>query len=54
MSGAIGGGDSTPHIENPQGVVFVQFFIPAKLMYNCRSHAKGQSQNFKIERNEEL
>ena len=49
MSGA------NPPIENPLGVVFVQFFlIPAKLIYNCRSHAKGQSQKFKIERIEEL
>ena len=46
MSGATGGVDSTPP---------VQFFkIPAKLIYNCRSHAKGHSQKFKIERIEEL
>ena len=50
-----GGLDSTPTIENPLGVVFVQFFsIPAKLMYNCRSHAKLHSQKFKIDRVEEL
>ena len=44
-----GGVESTPPIENPLGVVFVQFFlIPAKFIYNCRSHARGNSQKFKI------
>ena len=50
-----GGVDSTPPIENHLRVVFVQFFlIPAKVIYNCRSHAKGNSQKFKIERIEKL
>ena len=34
-------------MENPLWVVFVK--IPAKLIYNCRSHAKGDSQKFEIE-----
>ena len=50
-----GGGDSVPPVENPLGFVCVQIFpIPAKLMYNCRSQAKGQRQKSKIERIEEL
>ena len=50
-----GGVDSTNPLENPLSIVFVQFFFnPAKLIYNCRSHAKGDSQKFKIEEIEEL
>ena len=50
-----GGVDSTNPLENPLRVVFVQFFFnPAKLLYNCRSHAKGDSQELKIEEIEEL
>ena len=50
-----GGVDSTNPLENPLRVVFVQFFFnPAKTIYNCRSHAKGESQEFKIEEIEEL
>ena len=50
-----GGVDSTNPLENPLGVVFVQFVLnQAKLLYNCRSHAKGESQEFKIEEIEEL
>ena len=42
-------------IENPLWVVFVQFFFnPAKLTYKFRSHAKGHSQEFKIEEIEKL
>ena len=38
------GVDSTIPMENPSSLVFVQFFSnPAKLVYNCRSHAKGDS-----------
>ena len=45
-----GGVNSTNPQENPIRVVYVQFFLnTAKLLYNCRSHAKGESQEFKIE-----
>ena len=50
-----GGVDSTNPLENPLRVVFVQnVFNPDKVIYNCRSHAKGESQEFKIEEIEEL
>ena len=50
-----GGLDSTPPMKNPLRVVFVQYFFKlAKLIYNCRSHAKGDSQKFIIEGIEEL
>ena len=50
-----GGADSAPPMENPFMSCFCQFFLyQAKLIYNYRSHAKGDSQNFKIEEVEEL
>ena len=49
------GVDSTNPLENPLMVVCVQFFKnPVKLLYNCRSHGKGESQEFKIEEIEEF
>ena len=48
-----GGGFPQP-TGKPLRVVFFQFFFhPAKLIFNCRSHAKGDSQEFKIEEIEE-
>ena len=35
--------------KNPLWAVCVNFLTPAKLINNCRSHAKGDSQKFKIE-----
>ena len=44
-----------PPLKNPLRVVFVnKNLIPAKVLYNCRSHAKGESQEVKIEEIEEL
>ena len=52
-------------ILNPIGILWVPLKIPlgqfglikkkeAKLVYNCGSHAKGESQKFKIEEIKEL
>ena len=50
-----GGADSAPPMENPFMGCFCPFFLSqAKLIYIYRSHAKGDSQNFKIEEVEEL
>ena len=50
-----GGYSSTPIQKKPRGCFCPIFFlIPAKLIYNCRSHAKRHSQKLKIERVEEL
>ena len=54
LSGFYGGADSVPPMENPFMGCFCQFLNQAKLIYNYRSHAKGDSQNFKIEEVEEL
>ena len=50
-----GWGGFHPHYRKPPRDCFFRFFfIPAKLIYNCRSHARGHSQKFKIEGIEEL
>ena len=49
-----GGGFHQPPGKPPKGCFCPIFFNPAKLLYNCRSHAKGESQEFKIEEIEEL
>ena len=47
--------DSAPPMENPLMGCFCQKMLnQAKLIYIYRSHAKGDSQNFKIEEVEEL
>ena len=44
-----------PPMENPCMGCFFNFFVnQSKLIYNYRSHAKGDSQNFKIEEVEEI
>jgi len=40
--------------KTPTGCLCPIFLDPAKLIYNCRSHAKGDSQEFKIEEIEEF
>ena len=54
LGSMVEGVDSTALLEIPYGQFLAIFVSQSKLKYYCGSHAKGESQKFKIEEIEEL